>query len=200
MNIVFFQSPLEFRRWLKASHRTVSELWVGFYKKSTGKPSITYSEALDEALCFGWIDGVRKRVDADSYVQRFTPRKGKSQWSAVNARHAKRLMKEGRMTTAGLAAFAGAKDQPRKYSYEQRRDARFEKAMEHRFRANRKAWDFFQRQAPWYQRTSTFWVMSAKQEETRKRRLSTLVSDCEQGLLVKPLRRAYERTQNEKMQ
>jgi uncharacterized protein YdeI (YjbR/CyaY-like superfamily) len=200
MNIVFFKSPLDFRRWLRTSHRSVGELWVGFYKKSTGKPSITYSEALDEALCFGWIDGVRKRVDADRYMQRFTARKGKSQWSAVNIRHAERLIKAGQMTSAGLTAFAGAKDQSRKYSYEQRREASFEKMMDREFRANRKAWKFFQAQAPWYRRTSTFWVMSAKQEETRKRRFSTLVSDCEQGLLAKPLRRIPGGTQNGKMQ
>lgn len=200
MNIVFFKSPLDFRRWLKASHRTVGELWVGFYKKSTGKLSITYSEALDEALCFGWIDGIRKSVDADSYMQRFTPRKGKSQWSAINIRHVERLTKERRMTTAGIEAFAEAKKQSRKYSYEQRREAKFDKAMQHQFQANRKAWDFFQMQAPWYRRVSTFWVMSAKQEETRKRRFSTLVSDCQEGLLVKPLRRASVGTKKGKTQ
>jgi uncharacterized protein YdeI (YjbR/CyaY-like superfamily) len=175
------QIPLYFRRWLKASHRTVGELRVGFYKKSTGKPSITCSEALDEALCFGWIDGVRKSVDAGSYMQRFTPRKKKSKWSAVNITRAEKLVTAGRMLPAGLKAFEGAKNQPRTYSYEQRREATFDKTMRHEFRGNRKAWDFFQTQAPWYRRTSRFWIMSAKQEAARKRRFSTLISDCEQG-------------------
>jgi uncharacterized protein YdeI (YjbR/CyaY-like superfamily) len=133
-------------------------------------------------------------------VQRFTPRKKKSQWSAVNIRHAERLIKDGLMTAAGRKAFAGAKGQSRKYSYEQRRDASFDQTTERQFRANRKAWDFFQTQAPWYRRTSIFWVMSAKREKPRKTRLSTLVSDCEQGLLVKPLRRVSRGTQKGKMQ
>jgi uncharacterized protein YdeI (YjbR/CyaY-like superfamily) len=189
MNVVFFDTAPDFRRWLKTKHQKCNELWVGFRKKSTGKPSITYSEAVDEALCYGWIDGVRKSVDAHAYTVRFTPRKEKSKWSAVNIKRAEKLAAAGRMCPPGLKAFEGAKEQPRSYSYEQRREARLDKTMDREFRANRKAWDFFQAQAPWYQRTSTFWVMSAKQEETRKRRFSTLLSDCQHGLLVKPLRR-----------
>ena len=189
MNVVFFESPLDFRRWLKTGYQKASELWVGFYKKSTGRPSITYPEALDEALCFGWIDGVRKSVDADAYMQRFTPRKPNSQWSAVNIRHVERLIKGGRMTSAGLKAFEGAKDPSRKYSYEQRDQASFSAADTRRFRANRNAWDFFQAQPPWYRRTCAFWVLSAKKEETREKRLFTLISDSERNELVKPLRR-----------
>jgi uncharacterized protein YdeI (YjbR/CyaY-like superfamily) len=189
MKLLFFPSSSDFRRWLNTGHRAVEELWLGFYKKSTGKPSITYSEAVDEALCYGWIDGVRKSIDSGAYMVRFTPRRGKSQWSAVNIKRAEKLVAAGRMRPPGLKAFEGAKDQPRTYSYEQRHKASFDKAMERQFRANRKAWDFFLGQAPWYRRVSTFWIMSAKQEETRKRRFSTLVSDCEHGLLVKPLRR-----------
>jgi uncharacterized protein YdeI (YjbR/CyaY-like superfamily) len=189
MRLLFFASSSDFRRWLNTSHQEVDELWVGFYKKSTGKRSITYGEAVDEAISYGWIDGVRKSIDADAYMVRFTPRKGKSQWSVVNIKRAEKLVAAGRMRPSGLKAFEGAKDQARTYSYEQRHEASLERAMERQFRANRKAWDFFQAQAAWYRRTSTFWVMSAKQEETRKRRFSTLLSDCEHGLLVKPLRR-----------
>jgi uncharacterized protein YdeI (YjbR/CyaY-like superfamily) len=189
MNVVFFETAPDFRRWLKTKHQKCNELWVGFRKKSTGKPSITYSEAVDQALCYGWIDGVRKSVDADGYMVRFTPRRRKSKWSTVNIKRAEKLGAQGLMRPPGLKAFAGAKDQPRSYSYEQRHEATLDKAMEREFRANRNAWDFFQAQAPWYRRVSTFWIMSAKQDETRKRRFSTLVSDSKQGLLVKPLRR-----------
>lgn len=189
MNVVFFESPLDFRRWLKTEHQKTSELWIGFYKKSSGKPSITYPEALDEALCFGWIDGVRKSVDTDAYMQRFTPRRPNSQWSAVNIRHVERLTKAGRMTSAGLRVFEGAKSQSRKYSYEQRNHARLSTADERQFRANRMAWDFFQAQPPWYRRTTTFWIISAKRKETRKSRLSTLISDSEHGEWIKGLQR-----------
>jgi uncharacterized protein YdeI (YjbR/CyaY-like superfamily) len=195
MRIIFFPAPDDFRRWLETNGQKEVELHIGFHKKSSGKkkssekPSITYPEAIDEALCFGWIDGVRHSIDADSYRVRFTPRKPKSQWSAVNIRHVDRLTKADRMRPEGLKAFEGAKDQPRKYSYEQRQHAVLPATDERRFRANRKGWAFFQAQAPWYRRVSTFWVMSAKKEETRRKRLATLISDCESGQLVKPLRR-----------
>ena len=200
MNIVFFESPLDFRRWLKTEHQKTTELWIGFYKKSSGKLSITYPEALDEALCFGWIDGVRKSIDAHAYMQRFTPRKPNSQWSTVNIRHVERLTKAGRMTSTGLKAFEGAKSQSRKYSYEQRDQASLSTADERQFHANRKAWNFFQAQPPWYRRTSVFWVMSAKKEETRKSRISTLISDSEHGELIKPLRRPLVPKQRGKTQ
>jgi uncharacterized protein YdeI (YjbR/CyaY-like superfamily) len=189
MKAVFFETAFDFRRWLKTEHQKRDELWVGFRKKATGKASISYPEAVDEALCYGWIDGVRKSIDEGSYTVRFTLRKPKSRWSAVNIRRAEKLAREGRMCAAGLKAFESAKDQPQSYSYEQRDKASLDRAMERQFRAHREAWDFFQAQAPWYRRTSTFWVMSAKQAETRKRRFSTLLSDCEHGLWVKPLRR-----------
>jgi uncharacterized protein YdeI (YjbR/CyaY-like superfamily) len=195
MKLVFFKSAGDFRCWLEASHQQCSELWVGFYKKSSGKPSITYPEALDEALCFGWIDGVRKSVDSDAYVIRFTPRKPKSQWSAVNLKRAQKLAHAGRMHPAGREAFAGAKDQPRKYSYEQRQQASFQREQERQFRANRKAWDFFQSQPPWYRRTATFWVVSAQKEETRQKRLATLIQDSENGRPIKPLTRPVPKRQ-----
>ncbi len=188
MRIVFFPTPADFRRWLEANGRNQAELQVGFYKKSSGKPSITYPEAVDEALCFGWI-GVRNSIDADSYRVRFTPRKPKSQWSAVNIRHVERLTKARRMRTEGLKAFEGATEQSRKYSYEQRHHATLPAAHERRFRAASKAWAFFQSRPPWYRRTATFWIVSAKKEETRQKRLATLIADCARGQLVKPLRR-----------
>jgi uncharacterized protein YdeI (YjbR/CyaY-like superfamily) len=200
MNVVFFKSPRDFRRWLKTEHQKTGELWVGFYKKATGTPSITYPEALDEALCFGWIDGVRKSIDADAYMQRFTPRKPKSQWSAVNIKRAQKLAESGRMHPAGLKAFEGAENQTRTYSYEQRRQAGFDKVSERPFRTNAKAWDFFQAQPPWYRRTCAFWVLSAKKEETRKKRLATLIADSDRGQWVKPLQRPPVPKRPKKMQ
>jgi uncharacterized protein YdeI (YjbR/CyaY-like superfamily) len=189
MKVVFFPTPGGFQRWLEESHQRRDELWVGFYRKSSGKPSITYPEAVDEALCFGWIDGVRRKVNDNAYTVRFTPRTPKSQWSTVNIKKAQKLSGAGRMRPAGLEAFAGAHHQPRKYSYEQRNQASFSAEQEHHFRSNRKAWHFFQAQPPWYRRTATFWVVSAKQEETRQKRLATLIFDSAHGQPIKPLRR-----------
>jgi uncharacterized protein YdeI (YjbR/CyaY-like superfamily) len=188
---VFFTTPADFRNWLHASHATEVELLLGFYKKSTkkapGKVSVTYSEALDEALCYGWIDGVRKNIAENAYTIRFTPRKPKSQWSAINIRHVDRLTEAGRMHASGLRAFEGAKDQPRKYSYEQRNAARFPADFARSFRANKPAWQYFQQRPPWYRRVSTFWVVSAKKQETRERRFATLLDDCARGRLLKGL-------------
>jgi uncharacterized protein YdeI (YjbR/CyaY-like superfamily) len=189
MKIQFFQSASDFRGWLDKYHRKVDELWVGFYKRSSGKRSITYPESVDEALCYGWIDGVRRSVGASAYAVRFTPRKPASQWSALNIKRARALAAAGQMSAAGLRAIDAAQDQARTYSYAQRRTARLDEALERLFRANRKAWDFFVAQPPWYRRTSIFWVTSAKQEETRRRRLSALISDSQRGQWVKPLRR-----------
>ena len=174
MKVVFFPNPGGFQSWLEESHQRCEELWVGFYKKSSDKPSITYPEAVDEALCFGWIDGVGKKVNDDAYTVRFTPRTPKSRWSAVNIRKLEKLSDAGRMRHVGIRAFEGANDQRRNYSYEQRKGSRLYKDDERRFRANLKAGDFFQAQPPWYRRTASFWVVSAKQEETRQRRLATL--------------------------
>jgi uncharacterized protein YdeI (YjbR/CyaY-like superfamily) len=185
----FFKCPADFRAWLETSHQNCAELWVGFYKKSSVKPSVTYPEALDEALCFGWIDGVRKSVAGDAYTIRFTPRKPGSQWSAVNTKRAQELADQGRMRPAGLKAFAGAKDQPRKYSYEQRHRACFAADQERQFRAVRPAWDFFQSQPPWYRRTATFWVISAQKQETRQRRLASLIQASRRGRPIGPLTR-----------
>ena len=184
MKVTYFTSPSQFRRWLDRYHDKASELWVGFHKKHSGKPSITYNEALDEALCFGWIDGVRKSVNDTSYTIRFTPRKAKSIWSLVNIGHVERLKKLGRMKPSGQKAFA-ARDEKRSgvYSFENA-PRKLDAAYEKKFKANKKAWAFFQSQPPGYQRIARFFVMSAKQEETRLRRLDSLISDSEKGLRI----------------
>jgi uncharacterized protein YdeI (YjbR/CyaY-like superfamily) len=182
MEITFFASGADFRRWLEANHDTARELMVGFYKKGSGKPSITYPEALDEALCFGWIDGVRKSVDDTSYTIRFTPRRPGSVWSAVNLKRAEELERAGRMAPAGLKEYHGR--DPSKsglYSYENR-PSELDAGLAARFQANAKAWDFFQAQPPGYRRVAIFFVMEAKKEETRLRRLDRLIGLSKQGM------------------
>ncbi|HYW42518.1 MAG TPA: YdeI/OmpD-associated family protein [Bryobacteraceae bacterium] len=181
MSPTFFATPAAFRAWLEENHERASELLVGFYKKDSLEPSITWPESVDQALCFGWIDGVRKRIDDVSYTIRFTPRKSSGIWSAVNIKRAGELSRLGLMRPAGLEAF-GRRDEKKSavYSYEQRNSARFPDALESRFRANKKAWDFFRSQAPSYQRTVTYWVVSAKRDETRLRRLAKLIEDSQQ--------------------
>ena len=171
----FFKSQSEFRRWLEKNHAKEAELIVGFYKKDSGKPSITYPEALDEALCFGWIDGVRRSLGDEGYTIRFTPRKPKSIWSNVNVRHVERLKKEGRMAPSGLKAYE-LKDPKRTgiYSFENR-PRELAPAYEKKFRANKKAWEFFEKQPAGYKRLMIYRVMEAKQEETKERRLAQLI-------------------------
>jgi uncharacterized protein YdeI (YjbR/CyaY-like superfamily) len=177
----FFTSPAQFRRWLEKNHSTVPELVVGFHKKSSGKKSITYAEALDEALCFGWIDGVRRSLDETSYTIRFTPRRPRSIWSLVNLRHVERLQKEGRMHAAGLEVFA-RRDPKRTgiYSFENR-PRELSAEYEKEFRKHKAAWEFFQAQPPFWKKTIYFWVMGAKQEETRLRRLARLIESSAKG-------------------
>jgi uncharacterized protein YdeI (YjbR/CyaY-like superfamily) len=190
----FFARPSEFRDWLEANHEKASELLVGFHKKGTGKPSITWPEAVDQALCFGWIDGVRRSLDDSSYTIRFSPRKARSNWSAVNVNRFGELKKLGLIHSAGLAAFERrAEEKAGIYSYEQRHAAAFDRAQERRFRANRRAWDFFQSQPPSYRTAAVWWVVSAKREETRLRRLSTLIEDSGRGRTVPPLTRPTPR-------
>jgi uncharacterized protein YdeI (YjbR/CyaY-like superfamily) len=177
----YFKSQADFRRWLEAHHATDRELWVGFYKKDSGKSGLGYKEAVDEALCFGWIDGIKKRVDLSSYMHRFTPRQASSTWSAINMKRVKELRALGLMAAPGLKAYEGR--DPKKvqlYSFENR-PAAFDAAIERAFRANAKAWTFFRAQPPGYQRVVTFWVMSAKQDETRVRRLGTLMKASSEG-------------------
>ena len=175
-NPAFFKTPADFRKWLEKHHATVPELWVGFHKKGSGKPSITWPESVDEALCVGWIDGIRKNVDETSYMIRFTRRKPGSIWSAINIKRAGELIELGRMKPAGLQAFENRKkDRSRRYSYEQA-GSKLESDHEKRFRADPAAWTFFTAQAPGYQKTCCWWVASAKKEETRLRRLEILIA------------------------
>jgi uncharacterized protein YdeI (YjbR/CyaY-like superfamily) len=171
----FFPTPSDFRAWLEAHHDKLREQLVGFHRKASGKPSITWSESVEVALCFGWIDGVRKSLDETSYTIRFTPRKPTSNWSSININLVRKLTKQGLMHPAGLKAFA-ARDEKKSaiYSYE-RKTARFTREQEKQFHADKAAWDFFRSQAPWYQRVTTYWVISAKREETKLKRLSELI-------------------------
>jgi uncharacterized protein YdeI (YjbR/CyaY-like superfamily) len=190
----FFASPDLFRNWLAEHGGDSQELLVGFYKKGSRLPSVTWPEAVDVALCFGWIDGVRRSLGDSSYTIRFTPRKPTSTWSAVNIKRVEELTQAGLMQPSGLTAFQQRKQEKSKiYSYEQKQAARLSRAHERRFRANKKAWEFFQRQPPWYRRVATFWVISAKKEETRQSRLARLIEDSEQGRTIRPLTRPKSR-------
>ena len=178
----FFAIPADFCAWFKRHAATSTELIVGFHKKSTGTPSITWPESVDEALCVGWIDGVRKRIDDDTYQIRFTPRKDTSNWSAINIARVADLTSQGRMQPAGLAAFAlRSEAKSRIYAYEQRQDAALSPEFEARFRKQKKAWAFFEAQPPSYRNVVTWWIVSAKQEATREKRLLTLITACKQG-------------------
>jgi uncharacterized protein YdeI (YjbR/CyaY-like superfamily) len=188
LRATFFATPSEFRAWLERHHASSKELLVGFYKRGSGKPSITWPESVDQALCFGWIDGVRRSAGADSYTIRFTPRKAKSTWSSINVARVKELSAAGLMRPAGLEAFE-KRTESGVYSYEQRNEARLSLSDERRLRSNVKAWKFFESQAPWYRRTAIFWVMNAKKEETRVRRLATLIADSARGKTIGPLTR-----------
>jgi uncharacterized protein YdeI (YjbR/CyaY-like superfamily) len=178
----FFAKPSHFRSWLAKHHKTAAELLVGFYKKDSGKPSITWPESVDEALCVGWIDGVRRSLGEEAYTIRFTPRRKGSIWSAVNIKRARELSEAGLMRPAGLAAF-DKRDEKKSaiYSYEQRTTTEFDPAYEKKFRANKKAWAFFAAQPPWYQRQVRYYVMSAKNEATRLRRLQDFIERAAKG-------------------
>lgn len=189
---LFFATPVQFRKWLEKNHVTSTELWVGYYKKATGRPSITWPEAVDEALCFGWIDGIRKSIDDESYMNRFTPRRATSIWSRVNIGRVAALTAEGRMRPAGLAAFEKRK-KTGVYSFEQAERPGLDAAAEKEFRKHRKAWSWFQQQAPWYRRTAGFYVMSAKKPETRARRLARLMADSEAGQRIGPMAASSKR-------
>jgi uncharacterized protein YdeI (YjbR/CyaY-like superfamily) len=173
----FFRTPADFRRWLEKNHTTAAELWVGFHKKDSGKPSITWPESVDEALCFGWIDGIRKRVDEISYQIRFSPRRRGSIWSATNIKRAKELAKQRRIRPAGLKAFAARiENKSGIYSYEQR-NTDLPKPYAKLLKKNKAAWDFFQVQPPFYLRMIGWWIISAKKDETRMARLAKLISE-----------------------
>ena len=190
MKPTFFATPDELRAWLERNHDTAQELFVGFYKKGSGKPSLTWSDSVDEALCFGWIDGVRRPIDDVSYAIRFTPRRSRSTWSAVNVRKVGELTRQGRMTPAGIAAFE-ARSEARTgiYSHEQAETPVLEPDQERRFRADKKAWAFFQAQPPSYRKTAVWLVVSAKKPETREKRLAALIADSAAGRRLAQLER-----------
>jgi uncharacterized protein YdeI (YjbR/CyaY-like superfamily) len=189
-DVLFFAEPRAWRRWLEEHHQEAREVWVGFHKKGSGKPSITWPEAVDEALCFGWIDGIRKSIDEARYKNRFTPRKPRSTWSSVNVKRVKELSELGLMHPAGLEAFERrTPERSGLYSYGQRHGVRLDPAYEKRLRANRKAWEFFHSQPASYRQGAKWWVMSGKQEATRLRRLARLIDDSAHGRTVPPLTR-----------
>jgi uncharacterized protein YdeI (YjbR/CyaY-like superfamily) len=181
MAAAYFRSAAEFRKWLAAHHAKETELLVGFHKKGSGRPSMTWPESVDEALCFGWIDGVRRRVDETRYTIRFTPRRRRSTWSLVNVNRVKELIAEKRMKPAGLAAFvARVARKTGNYSYENR-PTELDEASAKVLRGNAKAWAFFAAQPPSYRKLANWWVTSAKREETRQRRLAKLIADSAAG-------------------
>jgi uncharacterized protein YdeI (YjbR/CyaY-like superfamily) len=176
-----FASRADFRNWLAANHAKATELWVGFYKKHTGKSGATYDQAVEEALCYGWIDGVKKRVDDERFTHRFSPRQAKSTWSRINVRRALVLIRDGKMAAPGQRVFE-AREEKRTgiYTYEQERPGLSEEDKK-RFKENQKAWEFFANQPPGYQRLTGFWVSQAKREQTRLRRLAILINDSLNG-------------------
>jgi len=190
VNPVFFGSAAEFRHWLRRHHPVEREVWVGYFRKHTGRPSLTWQESVTEALCYGWIDGIRKSVDADRYAIRFTPRKPGSTWSRVNIRVAQELIAGGRMRAAGRRAFdARRADKSGTYAFEQLTTPELDAAAEAEFRRAPEAWRFFQAQPPGYRRTVTWWVVSAKRPETRARRLTAVIEDSAAGRRIGLLRR-----------
>jgi uncharacterized protein YdeI (YjbR/CyaY-like superfamily) len=180
----FFRAQSELRRWLERNHAREQELWIGFYKKDSGKGGITYAQALDEALCYGWIDGIRKKLDDSSFTMRFTPRRPRSIWSNVNVRHVDRLTKAGQMAAAGLAAF-NARDPARTgvYTFE-REPVELTPPLRKKLEQNPRARRFFDAQPPYYRRLVSSWVISAKKEETRDRRLAQLIACSAEELRI----------------
>ncbi|MFO0599895.1 MAG: YdeI/OmpD-associated family protein [Myxococcaceae bacterium] len=195
----FFATPAHFRAWLEKHHAVKTELLVGFYKTDSGKPSITWPESVDQALCFGWIDGVRRGVSAEAYTIRFTPRKPTSIWSAINVAKVEALTKAGLMREAGLAAYEKRKaSRTAVYSFERFHAAKFTADQAAALKANAKAKKWFDAQAPSYQRQATHWVVSAKKEETREKRLQQLIKDCAAGRPIPPLKWAKPKSARRK--
>lgn len=188
-NVIFFKSPAELRKWFEANHESASELWVGYHRKHTGLPTVTWSEVVDQALCFGWIDSVRYSLDGDSAAQRLTPRRKRSTWSAVNVKKFEALQRAGLVHPQGRAAFkARSSDRTAVYAYENRSRG-LGPELEARFRKHRAAWDYFQSEAPWYRATTSYWVLSGKRPETRERRFARLVEHSSKGERIPPLAR-----------
>lgn len=189
MEALFFENSSDLRQWFETHHATAQELWVGYYKKDSGKLSITWPESVDQALCFGWIDGIRKSIDGISYKIRFTPRKTRSTWSNVNINRIQKLMKADLVQPAGLKAFQQRKEEKSGiYAYEQK-NQKLTDEYEQKLKANSQAWAFFQTQSAWYQRMASWWIISAKKEETQLKRLDQLISDSAQGQTIQQLTR-----------
>jgi uncharacterized protein YdeI (YjbR/CyaY-like superfamily) len=188
-NVLFFESPAALRAWFEANHESAAVLQLEMYRKASGRPSVTYSEALDEALCFGWIDGVRHPIDDVAFRQRFTPRRPRSNWSAVNVRRVEALIAQGLMRPAGLRAFE-QRDETRTTSTADHAGAGLPEAYTQRLKSNEPAWTFFAAQPPGYQRLALFWVMDAKREETRQRRMEALIADSAARRRIGPLARS----------
>jgi len=181
MSLLFFLTQHDLRKWFEKNHNKADELWVGYYKKSTGKSSITWPESVDEALCFGWIDGIRKSIDEESYKIRFTPRRKGSIWSAVNTKRIKELIKPGLVKPSGLEAFSKRDEKKtNRYSFEQGK-VKLPAESEKKIKANKKAWEYFQKLPAYAKRVSTWWVISAKKDETKLSRLNTLIKCSEEG-------------------
>ena len=191
-NVIFFANPGELRDWLDANHETADELWLGYWKKGTGRPSVIWTQAVDEALCVGWIDGVLQRIDHERHAQRFTPRRKGSNWSAINVAKVEKLTAEGRMRPAGIRAFeARTPERTGVYSYEREAEPLTDEELA-RFRSNAAAWADWEGRPPSYRRGATAWVTSAKQPATRERRLATLIEDSSAGRLIRPMRVARD--------
>ena len=181
----FFRTSADFRAWLEKHHADAPELWVGFYKKASGKGGISYQDGVDAALCYGWIDGIKKRVDEHSYMHRFTPRRAKSIWSRVNTARMSELIKDGLVAPSGMQTFE--KREPKRtgvYTFENRVKL-LPPAVEKRFKANRKAWEFFRAQPPGYQKLVTGWIANAKREETQWKRLEIVLDASAKGTRVR---------------
>lgn len=189
MSVKFFKNQVQLRKWFEKNHEKLSEQWIGYYKKTTKIPSITWDESVEEAICFGWIDGLRKSIDEKAYKIRFTPRKPNSNWSLKNMKTIEYLIKEKKMKAAGMAIFEKRKEaKTGVYAFEQREAVKLSKEFESIFKASKNAWTFFNNQAPSYQKTALYWVTSAKQEKTRIKRLNDLIEASGAGLRAKPFR------------
>ena len=188
-DVIHFENPAAFRAWLRTHHDTADELWVGYWKKSTGRPGITWQDSVDEALCFGWIDGIRKRIDDEAYTNRFTPRRANSTWSRRNVDRYRGLEAEGRIESAGAAAYARrTEDNSGVYSFEREEPASLSDEYLALLEGDDRAWADWQSRPAGYRRQVSHWIMSAKRESTRDRRLASLIEDSAAGRKVKPLR------------
>lgn len=176
---IFFKTPEEFRSWLEKNHKIKTELYVGYYKKATGKPTMTWSQSVDEALCFGWIDGIRRSIDKESYCNRFTPRRESSRWSTVNIKKVEELIKSGMMQPAGLQIYNKRKEEMSGISSYESEAKQLHEELENKFKENKTAWEYFSRQAPSYKRTIIHWILSAKQEKTKLARLEKTITESE---------------------